>query len=351
MTEQTANVSDPDMGPGAASIQLRGVGKVYGSGTDQVTALQDVTLDVPAGQITGVIGSSGAGKSTLIRMVNALERPTSGTVLVGGADLSRLGGSQLRTFKKRTGMVFQHFNLLDSLTVRANVELPLALDGVSAAERARRAGEALEFVGLTEKANQHPAELSGGQKQRVGIARAIIRQPDVLLCDEATSALDPATTRQVVELLERINRETGVTILVVTHEMDVIKDLCQGVSVMDRGRIVETGSVLDVFLHPSSEIARSFVADILPAHPVTASSGPGVAVWRVLILDSQVTTPLLSTLIRTYDLDANIMSANMTTIQGHTVGELVVELTGPDEVLQQAHDTLVAGGVTVAEVR
>ena len=244
MSQDTRKTS-PD-----AVVEFDDASRVFGEGDAATAAIDGVTLDIPRGGIFGIIGHSGAGKSTLVRMINGLEAPTSGTVRVDGLDIPSLSGAELRAAQKHTGMVFQQFELLQTITVRDNVALPLRLDGVSRAEARRRADEVLEFVGLTEKAKAHPGDLSGGQKQRVGIARAIVRQPRVLLCDEATSALDPSTTTQIIDLLRRINADYGTTIVVVTHEMDVIKDLCEEVAVMSAGRIVERGSVLEVFVHP-----------------------------------------------------------------------------------------------------
>ncbi len=242
--------------PTEGRIVFEDVSKTFTGRAADTAALRGVSLEIAPGTIYGVIGYSGAGKSTLIRLVNGLEHPTSGRVVVDGVDIGSLQGSRLRTAQKRTGMIFQQFNLLETVKVRDNVALPLRLDGVGKAAARARADEVLEFVGLGGKADSHAGELSGGQKQRVGIARALVRNPKILLSDEATSALDPTTTGQIIELLRSINREYGTTILVVTHEMDVIKDLAEEVAVMAAGEVVEQGTVLDTFLHPKADITR-----------------------------------------------------------------------------------------------
>lgn len=326
-------------GDGGAAVRFTGVRRVHRGGT---VALDGVDLAVPHGSIFGVIGHSGAGKSTLIRMVNALDRPTTGTVEVDGVDLHSLSGDELRAAQKRTGMVFQQFNLLETVSVRDNVAMPLRLDGVRAADARRRAADALEFVGLGSMADRRPRELSGGQRQRVGIARAIVRNPRVLLCDEATSALDPTTTAQVLQLIARINEEYGTTVLVVTHEMDVIKDLCHEVAVMESGRIIEQGSVLDVFVRPRTETARTFVGTVIP-HEIPSRVRErlgGAALLHLLLIDEQVTAPLVSGLIHRFGVQVNILHADMTDIQGHTVGQMVVQIDGDAAAVAAARAAL-----------
>ncbi|HYD51990.1 MAG TPA: ATP-binding cassette domain-containing protein, partial [Gemmatimonadaceae bacterium] len=243
-------------------IQLRDVVKVFRSGPEDVRVLKGVSLEVEAGEIFGVIGRSGAGKSTLVRCVNALERPTSGTVHVHGREITALEGRALREARHAIGMVFQHFNLLSSRTVEANVAFPLELAGRPKAEIAGVVQPLLELVGLASKRGRYPSELSGGEKQRVGIARALASRPDVLLCDEATSALDPETTQAILELLRDVNRKLGLTILLITHEMPVIKEICARVAVLDHGEVVEQGPVFDVFTAPRSDVTRALVRDM-----------------------------------------------------------------------------------------
>ncbi|MGO1770552.1 MAG: methionine ABC transporter ATP-binding protein [Microbacterium sp.] len=346
MSQDTRKTS-PD-----AVVEFDDASRVFGEGDAATAAIDGVTLDIPRGGIFGIIGHSGAGKSTLVRMINGLEAPTSGTVRVDGLDIPSLSGAELRAAQKHTGMVFQQFELLQTITVRDNVALPLRLDGVSRAEARRRADEVLEFVGLTEKAKAHPGDLSGGQKQRVGIARAIVRQPRVLLCDEATSALDPSTTTQIIDLLRRINAEYGTTIVVVTHEMDVIKDLCEEVAVMSAGRIVERGSVLEVFVRPAQEVTRAFVGTVIPNElpdRVTARLDQQ-NLLRLFLLDEQVTAPLISTLISEIGVGVNILHADMNEVQRRTVGQMIIQLEGDTDRIAAARAYLDEQVRSVTEV-
>jgi D-methionine transport system ATP-binding protein len=323
-------VSPAGTGADAGRIVFDDVSKSFPGRAASTAALRGVSLDVAPGTIFGVIGYSGAGKSTLIRMVNGLEQPTSGRVVVDGVDIGSLRGRALRAAQKHTGMIFQQFNLLATVRVRDNVSMPLRLDGVGKAEARARADEVLDFVGLSAKADSFPGELSGGQKQRVGIARALARNPRILLADEATSALDPTTTVQIIDLLRRVNREYGTTILVVTHEMDVIKDLAHEVAVMAAGEVVEQGSVLDTFVRPRTDVARDFVSTVVPQgvpDRVVAHLG-GEGLWRLLLLDDEVTQPLVSDLITDIGVQVNMLHADMTGIQEHTVGQMIVKVTG-----------------------
>jgi D-methionine transport system ATP-binding protein len=339
-------------GAAGGGIVFDAVTKSYTRRTVTTTALRDVSLRVAPGTIFGVIGYSGAGKSTLIRTVNGLEKPTSGRVLVDDLDISALRGRELRAAQKNTGMIFQQFNLLETLSARDNVALPLRLDGVSPADARRRADEVLDFVGLSGKAGSHPGDLSGGQKQRVGIARALARNPKILLSDESTSALDPSTTAQILDLLRRINGEYGTTILVVTHEMDVIKDLAHEVAVMADGEVVEHGSVLDTFVRPRAAATRDFVDTIvprgLPRRVVDQLGGEGL--WRMLLLDAEVEQPLITGLIRDVGVDVNMLHADMTQIQDHTVGQLIIKVTGSPEKVREARRYLSERVVELEEV-
>ncbi len=352
MTRDRSEATATGRSAAVAAVRFDHVTHRYEGNAGPAVALDDVTLDIPAGRVFGVIGHSGAGKSTLIRLANALETPTSGRVLLEGVDLATLTPTELRRAQKSTAMVFQQFNLLETVTVLDNVALPLRLDGTPRPEARERAAEALTFVGLEHKQSSHPAELSGGQMQRVGIARAIVRRPRVLLADEATSALDPTTTKQIIALLRRVNEEYGTTILVVTHEMDVITGLCDDVAVMAEGRIVETGPVLDVFVAPQSPVARSFVDTVipqdLPARVVRALGG--APLWRIRFLDDEVTSPIVGALSGRFGLDVNILHADMTDIRERTVGNMVVQVDGSPENLRAARAYLedqTAGVVTV----
>ncbi|WP_338675507.1 ATP-binding cassette domain-containing protein [Streptomyces sp. SCSIO 30461] len=309
-------------------ITTKGLTKVYQSRGRDVTALDGVDLHVREGEVFGVIGRSGAGKSSLIRCVNLLERPTSGTVTVDGTDLTALAGRgnragrELRQARSRIGMVFQHFNLLSSRSVKDNIELPLEILGVTGAERSRRALELLDLVGLSDKDRAYPGQLSGGQKQRVGIARALAGSPKVLLSDEATSALDPETTRSILELLRDLNRQLGLTVLLITHEMDVVKSVCDSAALMERGRVVESGTVSELLATPGSELARELF-------PVTGDvTGPDRTVVDVTFHGDTATQPVISQLSRTYNIDISILGAAMDTVGGRQIGRMRIELPG-----------------------
>ncbi|MFD7032796.1 methionine ABC transporter ATP-binding protein [Streptomyces sp. NPDC059917] len=309
-------------------ITTSGLTKVYQSRGREVTALDGVDLHVREGEVYGVIGQSGAGKSSLIRCVNLLERPTTGTVSVDGVDLTALAGrgrragKELREARSRIGMVFQHFNLLSSRTVQGNIELPLEILGVSGRERSRKALELLDLVGLADKAKSYPGQLSGGQKQRVGIARALAGDPKVLLSDEATSALDPETTRSILQLLRDLNQQLGLTVLLITHEMDVVKAVCDSAALMKRGRIVESGTVSELLATPGSELADELF-------PVSGTAtGIDRTVVDVTFHGEAATQPVISQLARTYNIDISILGAAMDTVAGRQVGRMRIELPG-----------------------
>lgn len=309
-------------------ITTSGLTKVYRSRGREVTALDGVDLHVREGEVYGVIGQSGAGKSSLIRCVNLLERPTSGTVTVAGQDLTALAGrgsrasKDLRRARSRIGMVFQHFNLLSSRTVKDNVELPLEILGLSGAERSRKALELLDLVGLADKAKSYPAQLSGGQKQRVGIARALAGDPKVLLSDEATSALDPETTRSILKLLRDLNQQLGLTVLLITHEMDVVKSVCDSAALMENGQIIESGTVTELLATPGSELAAALF-------PVSGdATGDNRTVVDVTFHGEAATQPVISQLSRTYNIDISILGAAMDTVAGKQVGRMRIELPG-----------------------
>ncbi|GAA3888612.1 methionine ABC transporter ATP-binding protein [Streptomyces sedi] len=321
--------------------------KVYRSRGREVTALDGVSLHVEPGEMYGVIGRSGAGKSTLIRCVNLLERPDSGTVTVDGQDLTALpgprhrAGRSLRRARTGIGMIFQHFNLLSSRTVRGNVELPLEILGLTRRERARKALELLDLVGLADHAAAYPAQLSGGQKQRVGIARALAGDPKVLLSDEATSALDPETTRSVLGLLRDLNKQLGLTVLLITHEMDVVKAVCDSAALMEHGRIVEAGVVNELLATPGSRLAR----ELFPvAGPV---AGDGRTVVDVTFHGENAGQPVISHLARAHDVDVSILGAAMDTVGGRQVGRMRIELPGHPESNAEALAYLRERGLTV----
>jgi D-methionine transport system ATP-binding protein len=319
-----------------AAISFQRVTRRYPQkGGSDVVALHDIDLEVPQGAVTGIIGRSGAGKSTLLRMVNGLERPSSGQVIVNGHDVGAASDSALRRVRREVGMIFQHFNLLASRTVAENIALPLEIAGEAPAKIAPRVAELIERVGLTAQAKRYPAELSGGQKQRVGIARALATEPRVLLSDEATSALDPDTTRQVLELLQTINRDLGLTILLITHEMAVVRDICSHVAVIEAGRIVEAGETYAVFSRPQHPTTRSFLKGVtgvaIPHFVATMMTptpqGPEAqAVVQVTFTGRHATDPMLARLTAEHGVSVNILAGAIEEIGEQPFGSLIVGL-------------------------
>lgn len=324
-------------------VELHSVGKRYPargrSGTETV-AIDDVSLEVASGEIHAVIGYSGAGKSTLLRLVNGLERATSGRVVVDGEDITDYSESQLRAVRSRIGMIFQQFNLFHSKTVAKNVEYPLVVAGTPRSERQARVQELLEFVGLSEYTNFNIEQLSGGQKQRVGIARALATNPGLLLADEATSALDPDTSREVLQLLSRVNSELGITILLITHEMDVVREIAQRVTVMDRGNAVEQGEVFEVFSNPQTDTTRRFVSTALPTEPSTEhlrelrEKHRGKLV-SLTFRDGGADQPVVFQTLADRGVGVSIVHGGITDVGGRSFGKLTLELIG--EGLQVEH--------------
>ena len=336
-------------------IELAGLHKTYRGTDGGVEALRGVDLTVASGEVYGVIGRSGAGKSTLLRCINLLERPTSGTVTVDGIDLTALDPGALRNVRRRIGMVFQHFAVLSSRTVRDNIALPLELAGKSKAEIAAAVDPLLDFVGLTEQRDRYPAQLSGGQTQRVGIARALANRPQVLLCDEATSALDPETTQSILALLREANRAFGVTIVLITHEMAVIKAICDKVAVIDDGRIIESGRVREVFLHPREAVTRAFAGEpdeaalsaMLGAPIESQIAEVAHAVWRLAFAETAAHQSVVTALVRQFPLDLAIISGAIERVGGEPLGTLIVEITAHSAVREDARVYLESVGVSV----
>jgi D-methionine transport system ATP-binding protein len=328
-----------------------------------VQAVRDVSLHIEPGEIFGIIGRSGAGKSTLVRTLNLLTRPASGRVIVAGRDLLALSEADLRAARHEIGMIFQHFNLLSSRTVFNNVALPLELAGRDAAYIQSEVSRLLDLVGLSGEADRYPDQLSGGQKQRVGIARALANKPKVLLSDEATSALDPETTRSILDLLRRINQELGLTIVLITHEMQVVKQICDRVAVMDAGRIVESGRVLDVFRAPKAEITRSLIGDVvnheLPAsvlervrRRITRRGDTGTPdhLFRLSFVGDDVDRPLLSEAVKRFGIDFNILHGQIDEIQGQAFASLTLLANASDEAIQNTLALLRQHDVSVEEL-
>ncbi|UVE17892.1 methionine ABC transporter ATP-binding protein [Pseudomonas sp. LS44] len=322
-------------------IEFDRVHKAYLVNGRSIAALQPTDLSIADGEVFGLIGHSGAGKSTLLRLINRLEEPSGGRIVVAGEDVTAFDANDLRRFRQQVGMIFQHFNLLASKTVADNIALPLKLAGeLSRVEIAQRVTELLERVGLNEHANKYPAQLSGGQKQRVGIARALATRPKILLCDEATSALDPQTTAQVLQLLAEINRELKLTIVLITHEMDVIRRVCDRVAVMDGGVIVEQGPVAEVFLHPQHPTTRRFVleAEQVDEHEQRDDFAhvPG-RILRLTFQGQATYAPLLGTVARATGVDYSILAGRIDRIKDTPYGQLTLAITGGDLDAAQAH--------------
>jgi D-methionine transport system ATP-binding protein len=334
-------------------IDLEAIRKTYYSAGRAMHALAGVDLHVRKGEVFGIIGRSGAGKSTLIRMLNLLERPTEGIVRVDGEDITAYTDAQLREFRRSVGMVFQHFNLLRARTVLDNVCFPLRLAGMSRAERTRRAREVLALVGLTGHEYKYPGQLSGGQQQRVGIARALASGPRLLLCDEATSALDPETTQSILRLLDDINQRLGLTIVLITHSMDVIRTVCDRVAVIDAGNIVECGDVLDVFLHPRHAVTQSLLSE----SGVDAESWRDLAqemggrLMRLSFRGAHTAQPLLSRISRELNLDLSILQGAVGRIKNIPYGQLVVAVEGADASLARLGEMLASAQVDYEVLR
>jgi len=325
-------------------IQIKKINKVFYQAGREIHALSNINLSIEQGSIFGVIGSSGAGKSTLIRCVNLLERPTSGSIIIDGIDLTQLSTQELTLTRRKIGMIFQHFNLLSSRTVFDNIALPLELAAVSKHKIKEKVNSLLELVGLTDKSDIYPANLSGGQKQRVAIARALASDPIVLLCDEATSALDPATTQSILELLRKINRELNLTILLITHEMAVLKSICAQVAIIGDGKLVEKGLVGDIFAHPKTELARQFIRSTLDltipadyrARLLTNRVENSFPLVRLEFTGASVDTPVISQLARLFNIDISIISSNMDYVGGVKFGLMLAELFGPEDAALKA---------------
>ena len=337
-------------------IRFEHVSKTFQTKNGPFDALKDVSFEIEKGDIYGVIGYSGAGKSTLIRMVNALETPTSGNVWVEGKDIGTLNQKELRNLRKGIGMIFQQFNLLESKTIYDNVAIALKLNGVSKKDIEKRVTELLDFVELSDKKYSYPGQLSGGQKQRVGIARALANNPSILLCDEATSALDPKTTDSILELLKKINEMLHITIVIITHEMNVIQKICNKVAVMDYGQVVETGSVIQVFSNLQSDIARRFVGnlirDVIP-EPLVESirrETRNSRLLRIKLENTDSTEPLLWEINRRFEVETNILYSTINVIQGIVVGIMLVLFIGTDAEIEKAEQYILESKEEYREV-
>ena len=329
-------------------IYLKNICKTFiDDNKKEVHAVNDVSLTINDGDIFGIIGFSGAGKSTLVRCINLLERPTSGTVEVDGKDLTKLSEKELRESRKKIGMIFQHFNLFPSRTIFGNVAFTLQGSGLSKEEIAAKVRNLLELVGISEKENAYPSQLSGGQKQRVAIARALANDPDILLCDEATSALDPQTTKAILDLLKDLNKKLGITIVVITHEMAVVKEICNKVAVMEKGRVVEEGDVFSIFANPQEALTQNFIKttsnlrkieDIVNEGSPVVDLKPGELIVRLSYIEKNISEPLISAMTYKFNVILNIIFANIEIIQDAPIGGTVAIMSGKSEDIDAALD-------------
>ena len=333
-------------------IEFKNVSKTFSLGKREVHAVKDVSLFVEKGEIYGIIGFSGAGKSTLLRLVNMLERPTAGSVFINEIDVSTLSAKELRKQRQNIGMIFQNFNLFNSRTVAGNIAYPLKLAGASKQEIHERVQELLAFVGLSDKAKDYPDQLSGGQKQRVGIARALASSPDILICDEATSALDPDTTADILRLLKKVNKEFGITILLITHEMHVIQSICDNVAVMEEGEVIESGEVFETFTDPQHTTTQRFIQSIqqdLPSEKLLNEwrSKGGTQLYRVIFKGDIASNPVLSQVTRKHGVDFNIVYGSVRELQERFFGNLLVSFEGDSEAIQKVLQEL----QTIVEIK
>lgn len=313
------------------AIRVQDVSKTFAGKDNTVEALKHISLDINRGDIYGIIGMSGAGKSTLVRCLNFLEKPTEGKIIVGGQDLSELKEKELRKIRTRIAMIFQHFNLLMQRTVIDNISFSLEITGVKKAEARKKAYELLKIVDLEEKAKAYPAQLSGGQKQRVAIARALATNPEILLCDEATSALDPTTTKSILELLKKINTEYGITIVIITHEMSVVKEICSHVAIIEKGELVETGLVEEVFQRPKSAAAKKLVF----LNDTRASEMRGKKCVRIVFKENSSFEPVIANMVLSCNTPVNILLADTEDIGGTARGQMILQLPEDEEIAKK----------------
>ncbi|MCL2189543.1 MAG: ATP-binding cassette domain-containing protein [Defluviitaleaceae bacterium] len=334
-------------------LEINNLSKSYATPDGPLLALRDVSVRVNKGDVFGFIGLSGAGKTSLARCVSVLEKADAGEILLNGLDLTKLKGGALRNARRKMGMVFQHFNLLMNATIFENVAFPLRIAGRKKDKIRARVLELLEVVGLSDKANTYPATLSGGQKQRVGIARALAAEPELVICDEATSALDPDTTRSILALLKQIGAATGVTFLVITHEMDVIKTLCSHVAVMEGGQIIEQGKVIDVLTHPQTETARRFFAKDHSEEgwfKAVQEKRIGRHIFRAVFIGESARKSFIHDVIRRFDIKLSILSGSIESVSGTMVGSLILEIKGDEPLLAQAMAYFRENGVEIEEI-
>lgn len=339
-------------------ISIRNLKKVFKQGKKKVTAVDSLTIDIQKGEIFGVIGYSGAGKSTFVRMINRLEEPTEGNVVINDREITTLSNKELREARQNIGMIFQHFNLLWSRTTEENIAFPLEIAGVPKEERERRVQELIDLVGLTGRERAYPSQLSGGQKQRVGIARALANNPQVLLSDEATSALDPETTNAILDLLVDINKKLGITIIVITHEMHVIRKICDRVAVMEDGQVVEHGDVIDLFTNPQQQVTKKFVEQLTANPEASDDLTEALAqverrgkVLRLHFTGSFANESLISDISKEFPVDINIIDGKITQTQSGLLGILTIQIKGDNEQIKQAETYMQEASVDVEVIR
>lgn len=341
-------------------ITLQNISKTFIDGGKEVQAVKDVNLTIHDGDIFGIIGFSGAGKSTLVRCINLLERPTSGTVTVDDKEITALSAKELRKARKKIGMIFQHFNLMPSRTIFGNVAYPLKGSGLSKQEIADKVHNLLDLVGISEKENAYPSQLSGGQKQRVAIARALANDPKILLCDEATSALDPQTTKSILKLLQKVNETLGITIVVITHEMDVVKEICNRVAVMDHGNVVEEGEVFSIFATPQNKVTRDFIKttsnlqkieELVEAGSPVVALKPGELIVRLSYIEKNASEPLISAVTEKFGIILNIIFADVEIVQNAPIGGTVAIVSGDKDRVEQALNYLKEKNVGVEVIK
>lgn len=332
-------------------IQLKNISKTFVTDKGEFKALEDINLDISRGSIYGIIGMSGAGKSTLVRCINYLEVPTEGSVVIDGKELGSLTEKGLREERKSIGMIFQHFNLLQQKNVIDNVSFPLRINGVNKKDAHKRAAELLEIVGLADKANSYPVQLSGGQQQRVAIARALAGNPKILLCDEATSALDPQTTKSILELLKNINEKYGITIVIITHQMAVVREICSHVAVISKGHIVENGEVSEVFSRPKTKEARELIMLESGDNTWYNESSEDDNCVRIVFTENSAYEPVISNMIKKFNCDVSIYQADTKKINGKTTGEMIIGLPKDEELSRQLKSYLTEKGIIVEEAR
>ena len=341
-------------------IELEQISKTFGTGQNSVHAIRNVSLSIDKGEIFGIIGFSGAGKSTLVRCINLLERPTGGRVTVDGQEITSLPPKALRQARKKIGMIFQHFNLMPSRTVFSNVAYPLRGSGLNKQQISDRVHQLLELVGIADKAEAYPSQLSGGQKQRVAIARALANDPSVLLCDEATSALDPQTTKAILQLLKHLNETLGITIVIITHEMAVVKEICDRVAVMEHGEVVEQGDVFHVFADPQQPITKNFIqttSNLQKIHELIAADSPvvriqpGELIVRLSYVQRNASEPLISTISRQFGISLNIIFADLAIVQNAPIGGTVVIISGERQQITKAIEYLIEKNVGVEVIK